>query len=189
MIASMKKRCAWCGEDALYSEYHDLEWGVPCRDEAKLFEMLNLEGAQAGLSWITILRKREGYREAFDQFDPLKIVHYNDEKKEQLRSNEKIVRNKLKIEAVVQNARAWLALKEQGIDPVTFLWSFTDGEVIQNSPSTMADVPAQTERSQAMSKALKKCGFKFVGPTICYAFMQACGMVNDHTTDCFRYKQ
>lgn len=151
--------------------------------------MLNLEGAQAGLSWITILRKREGYREAFDGFDPVKIVRYDEAKKEQLRNNSEIVRNKLKIEAVVQNARIWLALKEQGIDPVTLLWSFTDGEVIQNNPATMADVPAQTERSIAMSKALKKRGFKFVGPTICYAFMQACGMVNDHATDCFRHKQ
>ncbi|MCB9147458.1 MAG: DNA-3-methyladenine glycosylase I [Caldilineaceae bacterium] len=180
-------RCAWAGSDPLYVQYHDAEWGIPAHDDRHLFEMLNLEGAQAGLSWITILRKRENYRAAFDHFDAQKIVQYDDAKIAELLQNPGIVRNKLKVNGVVKNARAFLAIQEEFGSFDAFIWRFVDGAPIVNHWQTLAQVPAQTVEAQAMSKELKKRGFTFVGPTICYAFMQACGMVNDHTVDCFRY--
>lgn len=184
-----KCRCNWCGTDPLYCEYHDEEWGVPLFDERKLFELLILEGAQAGLSWITVLRKRENYRAAFDNFDPQKIARYTPAKIEKLMHNEGIIRNRLKIESAIQNAKALLAMKKNGEDFVAFLWSFVNHQPIQNSLRGMQDAVAITSESDAMSRALKKKGFNFVGSTICYAFMQACGMVNDHFADCYRYKQ
>ena len=180
-------RCAWAGSDPLYVQYHDAEWGIPAHDDRHLFEMLNLEGAQAGLSWITILRKRENYRAAFDHFDAQKIVQYDDAKIAALLQNPGIVRNKLKVNGVVKNARAFLAIQEEFGSFNAFIWRFVDGAPIVNHWQTLAQVPAQTVEAQAMSKDLKKRGFTFVGPTICYAFMQACGMVNDHTVNCFRY--
>ena len=185
-------RCSWCGDDTLYQAYHDEEWGVPVFDDVELFEMLNLEGAQAGLSWITVLRKRQNYRKAFDRFDPQKIARYTQAKREKLLADAGIIRNKLKVNAFIVNAQLYLAMQAQaanGEGPTfsEFLWSFVDGRPIVNSPATMADVPATTAQSDAMSKALKQRGFKFTGSTICYAFMQACGMVNDHTADCFRF--
>ncbi len=183
------KRCSWCGDDPLYQAYHDREWGVPLYDEQTLFESLCLEGAQAGLSWITILRKREHYRLVFDRFDAEKIAAYNQAKIDELLSDAGIVRNKLKVNGFVKNARAYLQLQEEEGSFSNWLWQFVEGEVVQNQRSTLADVPANTDLSDAMSKALKKRGFTFVGGTICYAFMQATGMVNDHTTDCFRFGQ
>ncbi len=180
-------RCAWVSDDPLYVDYHDCEWGIPLHDDRHLFEMLNLEGAQAGLSWITILRKRDNYRRAFDNFDAKKIVRYDDAKIAALLRDEGIVRNRLKVNGVVKNARAFLAVQEEVGSFDQYIWSFVGGEPVLNHFTTLADVPAQTPQSQAMSKALKKRGFTFVGPTICYAFMQAVGMVNDHTTDCFRH--
>ncbi len=180
-------RCAWVSDDALYRAYHDEEWGVPLHDGRALFESLVLDGAQAGLSWITVLRKRERYREVFDGFDPERIVRYDDAKIASLMADPGIIRNRAKIDAAIGNARAWLALQEAGIDPAQWLWSFVDGRPVQNARRTLADVPATSPQSDAMSKALKARGFKFVGSTICYAFMQAVGMVNDHTTDCFRH--
>ncbi len=179
----MPVRCAWVpAGDPLYVAYHDEEWGVPSHDERHLFEMLVLEGAQAGLSWSTILRKREGYRRAFAGFDPERVAQLDPEP---LVSDPGIVRNRLKVESAVTNARAWL---EQD-DPVGLLWSFVVGAPIVNRWRTLAEVPAETDESRAMSKELKSRGFRFVGPTICYALMQACGLVNDHTTDCFRYAE
>ena len=177
-------RCPWCSEDKLYRDYHDNEWGIPCRDEQKLFEMLILEGAQAGLSWITVLKKREGYRSAFDQFNPELISRYTEDKIESLMADPGIIRNRRKIASTVQNAKAMLSLKERGIDFTEYLWQFVDGEPIINNFTKLSEVPAQTKESQAMSKQLKKDGFNFVGPTICYAFMQATGMVNDHLVGC-----
>jgi DNA-3-methyladenine glycosylase I len=182
-------RCAWCGPDPLYRSYHDLEWGVPSNDERHLFEMLILEGAQAGLSWLTILRKREGYRAAFDAFDPERIARYDDAKIARLLADPGIVRNRLKVNATVSNARAWLALKERGQSPVELLWSYAGGAPRQNAWRSLEEIPARTEASDAMSRDLKRLHFKFVGGTICYAFMQAVGMVNDHTVDCFRHRQ
>ena len=183
-------RCAWCGTtDLLYIRYHDEEWGVPEYDDQRLFAKLILDGAQAGLSWITILRKRENYWAAFDQFDPEKIVHYDEAKIAELLQNPGIIRNRLKVQSVVKNARGYLAIMEKEGLFSTFLWEFVDGRPIQNSWRSMADVPTETKESQAMSKALKKRGFSFVGPTIIYAFMQAVGMVNDHITSCFRYEE
>lgn len=180
-------RCPWCGDDPLYQHYHDVEWGVPEWNSQALFEKLLLDGAQAGLSWITILKKREGYRQAFDNFDPHKIARYTDKKLDKLMLNPGIVRNRLKIFSARQNARAYLALQEQ--QPFNeFLWGFVDGQPRINAWLSMADVPTETSESKAMSKALKKMGFNFVGPTIVYAFMQAVGMVNDHTVDCHRYQ-
>lgn len=184
-----KTRCWWCGDDELYQRYHDEEWGVPERDPDKLFEMLNLEGAQAGLSWITILRKRENYRQAFDNFDARKIARYTDRRIEKLLQNEGIVRNRLKVNAVVTNAKLFVDMEKNGESFSDYLWSFVDGTPIRNRRETMGDVPANTPESDAMSKSLKKRGFKFVGSTICYAFMQATGMVNDHLVDCFRHRQ
>ncbi len=185
----MKKRCEWVGPESLYVEYHDEEWGVPARDERHLFEMLTLEGAQAGLSWITILKKREGYRRAFDGFDIEKVARYTDEDKARLVADAGIVRNRAKIASTIGNAQAVLDVQEELGSFSDYLWQFVDGEPIQNSWRSLAELPAQTAQSQAMSKALKRRGFRFVGPTICYALMQAVGMVNDHTVDCFRYRQ
>ena len=183
------KRCAWVNADhELYCAYHDHEWGVPEYDQRALFEKLLLDGAQAGLSWLVILQKRAGYREAFDGFDPEKIARYNKRKIDSLLKNEKIVRNRLKVEAFVTNARAYLELREGGENFSAFLWEFVGGRPIQNKWRTIKQVPVTTPQAEAMSKALKQRGFKFVGPTIVYAFMQAVGMVNDHTTDCHRYQ-
>ena len=178
-------RCAWAGTDPAYIAYHDTEWGVPQRDPRVLFEFLILEGAQAGLSWSTILNKREGYRAAFAGFDPAAIASFTDADVERCMGDSGIVRNRAKITSTVDNARAWLELD----DPVGHLWSFVGGAPIQNCFATTAEIPALEERSTAMSKDLKRRGFRFVGPTICYAFMQACGLVNDHVTTCFRHRQ
>lgn len=185
----MKKRCGWCSDDPLYQEYHDTEWGVPLHKEQELFELLCLEGAQAGLSWITILKKRENYRLAFDNFDANKIARYDDRKIVELLQNKGIVRNKLKVNAFVNNAKCYLAMKEKGESLDAFFWSFVDGKTIQNNWATLAEMPASTPLSEQICNELKQRGFKFVGGTICYAFMQAIGMVNDHTTDCFRYQE
>jgi DNA-3-methyladenine glycosylase I len=180
-------RCAWSSNDPLYQSYHDNEWGVPVHDDRRLFEMLTLEGAQAGLSWITVLRKRENYRKAFDGFDPKKISRYTQARITKLMANEGIVRNRLKIESTVLNAKAFLAVQKEFGSFDTYLWQFVNGKPLANQRRTIREVPASTPESDALSKDLKKRGFKFVGTTICYAFMQAVGMVNDHTTDCFRY--
>ncbi len=182
-------RCSWCGDDPLYVSYHDEEWGVPVYDDRLLFAKLILDGAQAGLSWITILRKRENYWQAFDQFDPEKIARYDEAKIVSLLQNPGIVRNRLKVEAAVKNARGYLTIQEKFGSFSDFLWQFVGGEPIQNAWASLAQLPTETAESRAMSKALKKEGFNFVGPTICYAFMQAVGMVNDHLTACFRYTQ
>jgi DNA-3-methyladenine glycosylase I len=182
-------RCSWCGTDPVYVRYHDKEWGVPQYQERKLFEMLILEGAQAGLSWITILRKRPHYRRVFDRFDPIKIAGYDKRKINALLKDPGIVRNRLKVEGTVKNARAYLALKSSEGSFSDFLWQFVDGQPVVNKWRASQRVPASTAQSDAMSKGLKRRGFTFVGSTICYAFMQAVGMVNDHTLDCFRYHQ
>jgi DNA-3-methyladenine glycosylase I len=182
------KRCPWCEGFDLYRLYHDTEWGVPLRDDRALFELLILEGAQAGLSWSTVLKKRESYRLAFDHFDPQKIAHYDDNKISELLNNPGIIRNKLKVAATITNAKAYLELKKGGSTFSDFLWQFVGHQPIQNQRQTLSDVPAKTVESDAMSKALLKAGFKFVGSTICYAFMQASGMVNDHLLECHRYK-
>ncbi len=182
-----KIRCGWAGDDPRYIQYHDEEWGVPAHDDRHLFEMICLEGAQAGLSWITILRKRGNYRAAFDNFDPHKIIAYDEAKIAELLANPGIVRNKLKVNGVVKNARAFLAVQEEFGSFDSYIWGFVGGAPIQNRRASLTDIPAQTTEAVAMSKDLKKRGFTFVGPTICYAFMQACGMVNDHTLDCFRH--
>ena len=178
------ERCAWAGEDELYCRYHDEEWGIPVHDDGRLFEMLNLEGAQAGLSWITILRKRENYRRAFDRFDVDKILKYDDDKLEELMQDAGIVRNRLKIQSVLINARAFRAVQEEYGSFDNFLWSYVEGTPICNHWSDISEVPAKTELSDRISKDLKKRGFKFVGSTIVYAYMQAVGMVNDHICSC-----
>ena len=185
----MKKRCEWCGDTPLDRAYHDNEWGVPVHDDRLLFEFLILEGAQAGLSWQTILKKREGYRKAFQRFDIQTVASYTVIDTDRLLSDPGIVRNRLKIESAVKNAQATLAIIEEYGSLGAFLWRYVDGIPVQNEWKTIAQVPAKTDYSDAMSKDLKKRGFKFVGSTICYAFMQAVGMVNDHTTDCFRYRE
>ncbi len=182
-------RCPWPGNDPLYVRYHDDEWGVPVYDNQDLFAKLILDGAQAGLSWITILRKREAYDQAFDGFDPEKIARYDDVKFEELMGNAGIVRNRQKISATIKNAQAFLQLQDELGSFSDYLWSFVGGAPRVNHWRTLNQLPAQTAASQAMSKALKKRGFSFVGPTICYAFMQAVGMVNDHLIDCFRYNE
>lgn len=182
-------RCKWPGSDPLYIAYHDREWGVPLRDSRALFEMLQLEGAQAGLSWITILRKRENYRRAFDGFDPAKIARYTPAKIEKLMGDEGIVRNRLKIEGVVASAKAYLALEEEGLSFSDFVWDFVIGKPIVNHLKAGGPIPAETDVSRRLSWALKKRGFKFVGPTIVYAFMQAVGMVNDHLVTCYRHPE
>ncbi|TXG80108.1 MAG: DNA-3-methyladenine glycosylase I [Rhodocyclaceae bacterium] len=182
-------RCAWCSEDPLYQAYHDTEWGVPLHDETRLFEMLILEGAQAGLSWITILRKRENYRRAFDGFDAARIARYDARKQAALLADPGIVRNRLKIVATIVNARAYLELRDECGSFDDWIWQFVDGRPRLNTWRSITEVPASTVESDALSRALAKRGFKFVGSTICYAFMQAVGMVNDHTTDCFRHEE
>ena len=182
-------RCLWACHSEPEKHYHDTEWGVPLHDERRLFEFLILEGAQAGLSWSTILNKRENYRKAFDHFDVEKIARYSDKRIGKLLANPGIVRNRLKVNATVTNARAWLDLRDREGDVSEWLWQFVEGEPVQNSWEDLSQVPANTPQSDAMSKALKRTGFKFVGTTICYAFMQATGMVNDHTIDCFRWAE
>lgn len=182
-------RCPWGNTHPLYVTYHDEEWGVPQHDDRKLFEMLLLEGAQAGLSWLTILKRRESYRAAFDNFDPVTIAAYDEAKAAALLADPGIIRNRLKVAAFITNARAFLAVQEAFGSFDAYIWQFVGGQPKVNAWTTLADVPAQTDEARAMSKDLKKRGFTFVGPTICYAFMQACGMVNDHTTDCFRYRE
>ena len=183
------ERCGWCGTEEIYVKYHDTEWGVPIYDDRLLFAKLILDGAQAGLSWLVILRKRENYWAAFDQFDPELIANYSDEKLEELRQNPGIVRNRLKIAAVRKNAQGYLRIVEEHGSFSDFLWGFVGGEPIQNRWETLADVPTESAESRAMSKALKKYGFSFVGPTIVYAFMQATGLINDHLVGCFRHEQ
>jgi len=185
----MKRRCDWSGTDPLYVKYHDREWGVPVHDDRRLFEMLILEGAQAGLSWLTILRKREDFRRAFDHFDPSRVAKYDGRKIRELLSNPKIIRNRLKIQAAVQNARAFLEVVDEFGSFDRYMWRFVGRKPFQNRRARLKDIPARTEESDALSKDLKKRGFKFVGSTICYAFMQAVGMVNDHVVECFRYKE
>lgn len=185
----MKTRCKWAGDDPLYIKYHDTEWGVPVHDDRKLFEFLVLEGAQAGLSWITILRKREYFRDAFDHFDPARISGYTVSKQNELLQNPGIIRNKLKIESAVINAGKFLNIVDRYGSFNTYIWQFTEGEQIKNAWKNESDIPAETLISKKMSKDLKSKGFKFVGPTICYAFMQATGMVNDHIVSCFRYNE
>ena len=185
----MKKRCEWGNQSVLYQQYHDEEWGVPIHDDQTLFEFLMLEGAQAGLSWETILKKREGYREAFDQFDAEKIAKYSDDKIESLLQNPNIVRNRLKVKSAILNAQLFLEVQKEYGSFDTYIWQFTGGKTIQNRFKKMSELPANTLESDAMSKNLKKRGFKFIGTTICYAFMQATGMVNDHVVSCFRYKE
>ncbi|MEM8659879.1 MAG: DNA-3-methyladenine glycosylase I [Pseudomonadota bacterium] len=185
----MTQRCRWCGDDPLYVAYHDSEWGVPSYDDRHLFEMLILEGAQAGLSWITVLRKREGYRQLFDGFDAQRIARYTDGKLEKILKDERIIRNRLKVFGARKNARAFLKTQEEVGSFSDYLWKYVDFKPIQNNFKRFEDVPATSDISDALSKDLKKRGFTFVGSTIMYAFMQATGMVNDHTTDCFRREQ
>jgi DNA-3-methyladenine glycosylase I len=182
-----KQRCWWCGDDEQYQHYHDHEWGVPVHDERDLFEFLCLEGAQAGLSWITILRKRENYRRLFDQFDAQKIASYDDTKIASLLADPGIIRNKLKVNGFVKNARAYLNMLDSDLTLNDYLWDYVDGEPLQNNRESMGQIPANTSMSDAMAKDLKKRGFTFVGSTICYAFMQAAGLVNDHLVDCYRH--
>lgn len=179
-------RCTWAQDESQW-QYHDDEWGVPVHDDRLLFEFLILEGAQAGLSWATILRKRDNYRQAFDQFDPALVAKYNAKKKERLLADPGIVRNRLKVESAVTNAQAFLAVQEEFGSFDQYVWQFVDGQPVQNAWQTHQQIPARTSQSDTMSKELKRRGFKFVGSTICYAFMQAVGMVNDHLVDCYRY--
>ena len=183
------KRCMWCGDDELYVKYHDEEWGVPLYDDRALFEFLVLEGAQAGLAWLTVLRKREGYRAAFDGFDVEKVARYSDRKLERLLVDPRIVRNRLKVYSARRNARAFLAVQEEWGSFARYIWRFVDGEPIQNHWQSPADVPATSDISDLVSKDLKQRGFNFVGTTIVYAHMQATGMVNDHLVDCFRHAE
>lgn len=183
----MKKRCEWATSDPIYIDYHDQEWGKPTHDDQELFELLCLEGAQAGLSWITILKRRENYRKAFDNFDPKVVQGYSEEKIQEILQDAGIIRNKLKVRSVVTNAKAFLQVQEEFGSFDAYIWDFVDGAPILNDWSDHAEVPATTDGSQQMSKDLKKRGFKFVGPTICYAYMQSAGLVNDHTRECFLY--
>lgn len=186
---SRRTRCAWCGTDPLYVQYHDEEWGVPVHDDRRLFEMLILEGAQAGLSWITILRKRDAYRRAFGNFDPRRVARYTAARKRALLLDPGIVRNRLKIDAAVTNARAFLEIQREFGSFDRYIWQFVDHKPKINRPPALSDIQARTPESDAMSRDLKKRGFRFVGSTICYAFMQAVGMVDDHTGECFRVRQ
>lgn len=185
----MKIRCPWVNDDSIMIQYHDEEWGVPIHDNRLLFEFLILEGAQAGLSWATILRKRNNYLLAFDNFEPDKIAAYNEQKIEELRNDPGIVRNKLKIKATVSNAKAFLKIQDEFGSFDSYIWKFVDGKPIQNKWKYLTEIPSSTSESENMSSDLKSRGFKFIGPTICYAFMQAVGMVNDHTVDCFRHSE
>ncbi len=182
-------RCEWVGSDPLYVRYHDEEWGVPVHDDRRLFEFLILEGAQAGLSWSTILKKRDNYRRAFDDFDAEKIARYRSAKVAKLLQDSRIVRNRLKIQAAITNAKAFLKVRTEFSSFDNYIWQFTGDVTIQNAWRQLREIPALTPEAEAMSKDLKRRGFRFVGPTICYAFMQACGMVNDHVVTCFRYKE
>ncbi len=184
-----RQKCGWCLSDGLYEDYHDTEWGVPVTDDAKLFEFLVLETFQAGLSWITILRKRENFRKALDQFDYKKIAHYNPSKIEDLLQNEGIVRNKLKVHATVANAQAFVKIQEEFGSFSAYIWGFVDGKPIKNAFDNYKKAPPNTPVSDKISKDLKKRGFKFVGSTVIYAHMQATGMVNDHEINCFRYEE
>ncbi len=186
---SDKKRCDWSTKDPLYIQYHDEEWGVPLHDDQGLFEFLILETFQAGLSWITVLKKRENFREAFDNFDCEKVAVYGEEKVQELLQDAGIIRNKLKIRAAISNARAFMEVQSEFGSFDTYIWNFVDGEAIQNAFQAMNEIPATTKVAEDLSKDLKKRGFKFVGPTVVYAHMQATGMVNDHIVDCFRYKE
>ncbi|MEX0999583.1 MAG: DNA-3-methyladenine glycosylase I [Thermodesulfobacteriota bacterium] len=185
----MNKRCDWSGAEPIYVDYHDKEWGVPVHDDRMHFEMIILDGAQAGLSWITILKRRDSYREAFDNFDAVKVSRYDDKKVEKLLTNPGIIRNRLKVNSAVKNAQAFLKIQEEFGSFDDYIWQFVNHKTIQNKWKKMAELPAKTAESDAMSKDLKKRGFSFVGSTICYAYMQAAGMINDHTADCFRYKE
>jgi DNA-3-methyladenine glycosylase I len=189
MSKSKGKRCGWAGDDPLMVEYHDKEWGKPEHDDQILFEFLILEGAQAGLSWSTILNRREGYRKAFDNFDFQKVAKYSDKDVENLVQDASIIRNKLKIKSAIKNAKAFIKVQEEYGSFDKYIWDFVDQKPLNNSLKSMSEIPASTDISKDISKALKKRGFSFVGPTIIYAFMQAIGMVNDHMTDCFRYKE
>jgi DNA-3-methyladenine glycosylase I len=183
-----RKRCSWCGTNPIYVAYHDEDWGVPVHNDRRLFEMITLEGAQAGLSWITILKKRSAYRKAFNKFDFNKVARYTNRDVTRLMADAGIVRNRLKIESTITTAQAVLAVREEFGSLDAYLWQFVDGAPIQNSRKRLADLPARTRESDAMSKDMKKRGFRFVGSTICYALMQSTGMVNDHVVDCFRYR-
>lgn len=185
----MTKRCTWCGSDPLYVDYHDLEWGVPVWDDQTLFEFLILEGAQAGLAWITVLRKRDGYRKLFSNFDANKVARYTDNRLDKLLTDPAIIRNRLKVYGARKNARAFLAVQEEKGSFANYMWDFLDGEPLQNQWKSMKQVPATTPLSDQISKDMKKRGFTFVGSTIIYAHMQATGMVNDHTVDCFRHRE
>ena len=185
----MKRRCEWGTVSQLYIDYHDNEWGVPIHDDRTLFEFLILEGAQTGLSWETVLKKRENYRKAFNDFDPVKVSSYGDKKIEALMGNKGIIRNRLKIASAVNNAKRFLEVQKEFGTFDAYIWQFVNGKPITNRFKSMQEIPATTKESDAMSKDLKKRGFKFVGPTICYAHMQATGMVNDHVVGCFRYKE
>lgn len=180
-------RCPWCGDDPLYVDYHDTEWGVPTHDDRRLFELLILEGAQAGLAWSTILKKREGYRRAFDDFDPVRIAAYDEPRIAALLADPGIVRNRLKVRAAIDNARAFLEVQQRHGCFAHYLWAFVDGTQIQNRWRSLTEVPATTPLAEAISKDLRQRGFRFVGPTIVYAYMQATGLVNDHLVDCFRH--
>ncbi len=184
-----RTRCGWCGSDPLYVAYHDTEWGVPLHDDRRLFEMLVLEGAQAGLSWLTVLRKREAYREAFDGFDPRVVARYDGRKVRSLLRNAGIIRNRQKIESAIGNARAFLHVQEELGSFDEYVWRFVGGKPKRNGWPALAEIPAVTPEAEALSRDLRERGFRFVGPTICYAHMQATGMVNDHLIDCFRYRQ
>lgn len=185
----MKQRCAWANSDPIYIAYHDNEWGKPVHDDRTLFEFLILEGAQAGLSWITILRKRENYRKAFDNFDPALVARYDEDKISSLMSDPGIIRNRRKIEAAVNNAKRFLEVQKEFGSFSSYMWSFVDGRPLKNSWTSLGEIPAKTPLSDAFSKDLIKRGFKFVGSTICYSHMQAVGMINDHLTSCFRYDE
>lgn len=182
-------RCGWVPDDELYTAYHDQEWGVPLHGDRELFELLTLEGAQAGLSWITVLRKRENYRRLFEGFDPEVVATFDDERAASVLADAGIVRNRLKVSSTIDNARGVLDIQEEFGSFDSYIWQFVDGEPKVNAWTSLSEVPAQSSESVAMSKALRKRGFRFVGPTICYAFMQASGMVNDHTIECFRYRE
>ena len=179
-------RCGWVTSDPIYIDYHDNEWGVPLHDDRRLFELLVLEGAQAGLSWLTVLRKREHYRKVFDQFDPAKIARYSPARIEKLLADPGIIRNRAKVEGTVRSAKAFLQVVKEHGSFDRYLWQFVDGKPLQNARKSVSEVPAETDLSRAISKDLRKRGFTFAGPTICYAFMQASGMVNDHAADCFK---
>lgn len=186
--ASQQRRCDWCSEDPVYIQYHDNEWGIPCRDEVKLFEMLLLEGAQAGLSWITVLKKRDHYRKVFDDFNPKLIATYSEAKVSKLLDDPGIIRNKLKIQAFIENAKTYLRLKEQDFCLSDYLWSYVNHNPIRNNYKSMKELPSKTDLSDTISKDLKKKGFKFVGSVTIYAYMQAIGMVNDHLQHCWKYE-